>query len=170
MIAHITYSSLFDCTVKLMCKIYNVNTSKKKKKKVVFADADLDKAAHDAVFFSFFNTGQVCCSVERVYVDAAVKDEFEKRVLDYAQSYNAGIFVPVIEYGLGLIFCFLFFCFFAQFLCSVLFRFLRLLLCVCVSLVFVKLRKVRALTSAQRLVPWYPLCRETLWQSKWTQL
>jgi hypothetical protein len=82
---------------------------------VVFADADLDKAAHDAVFFSFFNTGQVCCSVERVYVDAAVKDEFEKRVLDYAQSYNAGIFVHVIEYGSTFNFLFCFVLFFAQF-------------------------------------------------------
>ena len=36
---------------------------------MVFADADLDKAAEDAVTFSLFNCGQVCCSVERIYVE-----------------------------------------------------------------------------------------------------
>lgn len=50
----------------------------------------MDRAAHDAVYFSFFNTGQVCCSVERIYVDAIVKDEFERRVLEYARNYSAG--------------------------------------------------------------------------------
>jgi succinate-semialdehyde dehydrogenase/glutarate-semialdehyde dehydrogenase len=54
---------------------------------VVFADADLDKAAHDAVFFSLFNCGQVCCSVERVYVDAAIKEEFEEKVKAEASKY-----------------------------------------------------------------------------------
>jgi len=57
---------------------------------VVFADADLDRAAHDAVFFSLFNCGQVCCSVERVYVDAAIKDEFERRVVELVRSYTVG--------------------------------------------------------------------------------
>ena len=98
---------------------------------IIFADADLDKAAHDAVFFSLFNCGQVycprqtnlatggvvgacvvgeppsplvfyfrlgrnvllaqvCCSVERIYVDVAVKDEFEKKVVELAKSYTVG--------------------------------------------------------------------------------
>jgi acyl-CoA reductase-like NAD-dependent aldehyde dehydrogenase len=57
---------------------------------VVFADADLDRAAHDAVAFSLFNCGQVCCSVERVYVDVAVKDEFERRVVAAAKGYTVG--------------------------------------------------------------------------------
>ena len=33
---------------------------------MVFDSADLDRAAHDAVDYSLSNTGQVCCSVERV--------------------------------------------------------------------------------------------------------
>jgi len=33
---------------------------------------------------------QVCCSVERIYVDVAVKDEFEKRVVDAARAYAVG--------------------------------------------------------------------------------
>jgi acyl-CoA reductase-like NAD-dependent aldehyde dehydrogenase len=57
---------------------------------VVFADADLDRAAHDAVFFSLFNCGQVCCSVERVYVAAAVREEFERKVVALAATYATG--------------------------------------------------------------------------------
>jgi len=33
---------------------------------IVFDSADLDKAAHDAVAYSLSNSGQVCCSIERV--------------------------------------------------------------------------------------------------------
>lgn len=44
---------------------------------IVFEDADLEKAAEDAVGFSLFNCGQVCCSVERVYVAKAIKPQFE---------------------------------------------------------------------------------------------
>ena len=47
---------------------------------IVFGDADLEKAAKDAVYFSLFNCGQVCCSVERIYVDASIKDAFEAKV------------------------------------------------------------------------------------------
>jgi acyl-CoA reductase-like NAD-dependent aldehyde dehydrogenase len=45
---------------------------------VVFADADLEAAAADAVGNSLYNCGQVCCSVERVYVEASVLPEFEQ--------------------------------------------------------------------------------------------
>ena len=37
---------------------------------VVFADADLDQAARDAVDFSLANCGQVCCAGERADVGA----------------------------------------------------------------------------------------------------
>lgn len=57
---------------------------------VVFADADLDKAAEDAVTFSFFNCGQVCCAVERVYVEKSVKADFEKKVTEQAKAWVAG--------------------------------------------------------------------------------
>jgi acyl-CoA reductase-like NAD-dependent aldehyde dehydrogenase len=57
---------------------------------VVFADADLDRAAQDAVQFSLFNCGQVCCSVERVYVDAKIKDVFEEKVVAIAKTYRTG--------------------------------------------------------------------------------
>jgi acyl-CoA reductase-like NAD-dependent aldehyde dehydrogenase len=57
---------------------------------VVFADANLDVAADDAVRNSLSNTGQVCCSVERVYVDESVKDEFEEKVVEIAKTYKVG--------------------------------------------------------------------------------
>ena len=57
---------------------------------VVFADADLDAAAECAVKHSLRNTGQVCCSVERVYVDRAVAPEFERRVTEKARAWRHG--------------------------------------------------------------------------------
>ncbi|MFD3746750.1 aldehyde dehydrogenase family protein [Nocardia sp. NPDC058633] len=43
---------------------------------IVLADADLDRAAHGIAFGGMFNAGQVCISVERVYVEAPAYDEF----------------------------------------------------------------------------------------------
>ncbi|KAL3797142.1 hypothetical protein HJC23_000480 [Cyclotella cryptica] len=57
---------------------------------IVFADADLDKAANDAVSNSLFNAGQVCCSVERVYVEESVKPQFEQKVVELAKSWKVG--------------------------------------------------------------------------------
>ncbi len=48
---------------------------------IVCADADLDRAAKGAVWGAFQNSGQTCMSVERVYVDESVKDEFVERVV-----------------------------------------------------------------------------------------
>ncbi|HEX5763669.1 MAG TPA: aldehyde dehydrogenase family protein [Solirubrobacterales bacterium] len=43
---------------------------------VVLDDANLDRAANAAAWGSMFNSGQVCLSVERVYVEAPAYDEF----------------------------------------------------------------------------------------------
>ena len=43
---------------------------------IVCADADLERAAAGAVYLSMFNTGQVCMSVERIYVVESVAEEF----------------------------------------------------------------------------------------------
>lgn len=48
---------------------------------VVCADADVDRAAKGAVWGAFQNSGQTCMSVERVYVERAVYDEFVERVV-----------------------------------------------------------------------------------------
>jgi len=43
---------------------------------IVLADADLERAANAAVYYSTFNAGQACTAVERVYVEEAVHDAF----------------------------------------------------------------------------------------------
>lgn len=57
---------------------------------IVFGDADLDLAAKDAVRNSISNTGQVCCSIERIYVDRSIKDDFEQKVVKVASEYKVG--------------------------------------------------------------------------------
>jgi acyl-CoA reductase-like NAD-dependent aldehyde dehydrogenase len=57
---------------------------------IVMADADIQAAARFAVASSFENSGQMCTSTERIYVDQAVAERFEKLVVDYARNYRAG--------------------------------------------------------------------------------
>mmetsp|Transcript_25215 Transcript_25215/g.77726 ORF Transcript_25215/g.77726 Transcript_25215/m.77726 type:complete len:479 (+) Transcript_25215:197-1633(+) len=57
---------------------------------IVFADADLDLAAKEAVAFSLANCGQVCCAVERVYVASDVAEAFEKKCVELAKTYTHG--------------------------------------------------------------------------------
>jgi acyl-CoA reductase-like NAD-dependent aldehyde dehydrogenase len=47
---------------------------------LVLADADLERAANAAVHYSMQNGGQTCISVERVYVEEPVYDEFVSKV------------------------------------------------------------------------------------------
>jgi acyl-CoA reductase-like NAD-dependent aldehyde dehydrogenase len=47
---------------------------------IVCADANLDRAANAAAYYSMNNGGQVCISVERVYVEESVYDEFVSKV------------------------------------------------------------------------------------------
>lgn len=48
---------------------------------IVTREADMERAVKGAVWGAFQNSGQTCMSVERVYVDAAIHDEFVDRVL-----------------------------------------------------------------------------------------
>lgn len=43
---------------------------------IVLADADIDRAAHGAVQACFSNSGQLCVSIERIYVEDGVFDAF----------------------------------------------------------------------------------------------
>ena len=43
---------------------------------IVLADADIDRAANAAAWGGMFNSGQVCMSVERIYVEEPAYDEF----------------------------------------------------------------------------------------------
>jgi acyl-CoA reductase-like NAD-dependent aldehyde dehydrogenase len=49
---------------------------------IVCADANLDRAANAAAFYSMNNGGQVCISVERCYVEESVYDEFVQKVTE----------------------------------------------------------------------------------------
>jgi len=49
---------------------------------IVLADADLERAANAAVYYSMLNTGQTCISIERVYVEEPAYDEFVAKVTD----------------------------------------------------------------------------------------
>jgi acyl-CoA reductase-like NAD-dependent aldehyde dehydrogenase/choline dehydrogenase-like flavoprotein len=57
---------------------------------IVLADADLERAANAAVTYGMNNSGQVCISVERVYVEEPVYDEFLTRVTDKVTSLRQG--------------------------------------------------------------------------------
>ncbi|HMC69771.1 MAG TPA: aldehyde dehydrogenase family protein, partial [Mycobacteriales bacterium] len=57
---------------------------------VVCADADVERAANAAAFYSMNNGGQVCISVERVYVEEPVYDEFVQKVTDNIRDLRQG--------------------------------------------------------------------------------
>lgn len=56
----------------------------------VRADADLDLAVPALAAATFGNSGQSCCSVERIYVDAARHDEFVERFVATTQAMTVG--------------------------------------------------------------------------------
>jgi acyl-CoA reductase-like NAD-dependent aldehyde dehydrogenase len=57
---------------------------------IVCADANLDRAANAAAFYSMNNAGQVCISVERAYVEAPVYDEFVEKVSENVRRLRQG--------------------------------------------------------------------------------
>jgi acyl-CoA reductase-like NAD-dependent aldehyde dehydrogenase len=57
---------------------------------IVLRDADLERAANAAVFWSMQNTGQTCISVERVYVEEPIYDQFVDRVASKARELRMG--------------------------------------------------------------------------------
>src|SRR5437763_4600310 len=60
----------------------------------VLADADIDRAASAAVWGSMLNAGQACISVERVYVEAPVYDEFVAKVTANVGALRVGMDRP----------------------------------------------------------------------------
>jgi acyl-CoA reductase-like NAD-dependent aldehyde dehydrogenase len=58
---------------------------------IVLADADLERAANAAVFWSMQNAGQTCISVERCYVEAPVYERFVELVAERARALRQGI-------------------------------------------------------------------------------
>lgn len=54
------------------------------------ADADLAYAVDSVVDGAFFNSGQSCCGIERIYVHASVYDEFVERAVALVGQYQLG--------------------------------------------------------------------------------
>lgn len=57
---------------------------------VVLEDADLDVAAAGTLWGAFFNAGQTCSSLERIYVAESVADEFRTLLLEKAAQLQQG--------------------------------------------------------------------------------
>ena len=54
------------------------------------ADADLDQAVDTAMDGAFFNSGQSCCGIERIYVHRDIYDAFVPRAIDWVRSLKLG--------------------------------------------------------------------------------
>ena len=66
---------------------------------IILKDADLEKASKYAVNGSLRNSGQVCVSVERIYVDEAVAEKFEQLVVKHAKAYKVGSGFDDVDMG-----------------------------------------------------------------------
>jgi aldehyde dehydrogenase (NAD+)/succinate-semialdehyde dehydrogenase/glutarate-semialdehyde dehydrogenase len=63
---------------------------------VVLADADLDKTVQAATRACFANAGQLCVSIERIYVDARIYDDFVARFARRVEELRLGF---ALDYG-----------------------------------------------------------------------
>jgi acyl-CoA reductase-like NAD-dependent aldehyde dehydrogenase len=57
---------------------------------IVFADADLEKAAEGAFLAAFANSGQSCVAGSRLYVEESIFDDFVARIVDRARRTRVG--------------------------------------------------------------------------------
>jgi acyl-CoA reductase-like NAD-dependent aldehyde dehydrogenase len=56
----------------------------------VMADADINDTAENLVDGAFFNSGQSCCGIERIYVHKQIYDEFLKTFIKLVRQYKLG--------------------------------------------------------------------------------
>ncbi|WP_108921790.1 aldehyde dehydrogenase family protein [Mycobacterium montefiorense] len=80
---------------------------------IVCADADIDRAVDGAVWGGFVYSGQVCISVERIYVEEPIYDEFVNKLvaktsqlrqgMDAAHDYSAEIGSLTTEQQLAIV-------------------------------------------------------------------
>ncbi|MGW4479927.1 aldehyde dehydrogenase family protein [Rhodococcus triatomae] len=68
---------------------------------IVLADADLDRAVQGIAYGALVNTGQLCVSIERVYVEASIHDRFVARLVDHVEELRVGLDGRSIEHDLG---------------------------------------------------------------------
>ncbi|RIA93882.1 aldehyde dehydrogenase [Glomus cerebriforme] len=53
-------------------------------------DVDIDYAVEQLVDGSFFNSGQCCCAIERIYVHEKVYDQFVQKFVELTKQYKLG--------------------------------------------------------------------------------
>ena len=70
---------------------------------IVLRDADLERAANAAVYAGMSNGGQICISVERVYVEEPVYDEFLGKVVEKVGALRQGPPGPVGSVDVGAV-------------------------------------------------------------------
>jgi acyl-CoA reductase-like NAD-dependent aldehyde dehydrogenase len=66
---------------------------------IVLKDADLERAANACVWGALMNSGQVCTSIERVYVEEPVYPDFVDRVVQRVGSLRQGASADEVELG-----------------------------------------------------------------------
>ncbi|WP_108447133.1 betaine-aldehyde dehydrogenase [Halomonas denitrificans] len=67
---------------------------------IVFADADLDRAADAAMMANFYSSGQICTNGTRVFVDCSVKADFEAKLVERVARIRAGDPMdPYVNFG-----------------------------------------------------------------------
>ncbi len=57
---------------------------------IVFEDADIDRAAEAVVYGAFAHAGQLCVSIERLYVQESIFDRFVSRVVNRMATVRVG--------------------------------------------------------------------------------
>src|SRR4051794_34769458 len=68
---------------------------------IVLRDADVERAANMAVQWGMSNSGQICMSVERVYVEEPIYDEFVQKVVDKTKALRQGAPGPAGSVDIG---------------------------------------------------------------------
>jgi acyl-CoA reductase-like NAD-dependent aldehyde dehydrogenase len=66
---------------------------------IVLRDADLERAANACVWGALMNSGQVCTSIERVYVEAPVYESFVAKVVEKVRRLRQGPSDDEVELG-----------------------------------------------------------------------
>ncbi|WP_042236068.1 aldehyde dehydrogenase family protein, partial [Legionella pneumophila] len=54
------------------------------------ADADLDHAVDTVIDVAFFNSGQSCCGIERIYVHNEIYEQFVNQAVNLVKQYQLG--------------------------------------------------------------------------------
>jgi acyl-CoA reductase-like NAD-dependent aldehyde dehydrogenase len=66
---------------------------------IVLKDADLERAANACVWGALMNSGQVCTSIERIYVEAPVYQAFVDKIVEKVRSLRQGPSNQEVELG-----------------------------------------------------------------------